>query len=123
MNEENERTPTGDTTMQFKWIPQTSVGSNEVGTSNTSVEDAALALERLKRRLEAFEEREKHWRNEQTEQKRQIEGQNARCNVPFLKSTEMEEYRRWKKNLLWLSECYYGWDNRFRIERSRYYNG
>ena len=129
MKEENERTPTGDTTVQFKWIPQTSVGSNEVGTSNSSVEDAALELERLKWRLEAFEEREREREREALDGMRE---QNRRdtsrvrmqdVNVPILKSTEMEEYWRWKKSLLWLSECYYGWDNRFRIERSRYYDG
>ena len=43
-NEDDERTATGDTTTQFKLIPLSSGGSNEVGTSNSCVEDAVLEL-------------------------------------------------------------------------------
>ena len=66
MNENDEGTPTGDTTTQLKWIPQRYVGSNEVGTSKCSVQNAGLELERIKRRLEAFEERSSG-RSERTE--------------------------------------------------------
>ena len=48
MNENEEETPTGDTTTQFKWIPLRSVGSAEVGTNNSSVENAGAELEKFK---------------------------------------------------------------------------
>ena len=54
MNENDEGTSTGDTTMQFKWNPQRSVGSAEVGTNNSDVENAGAELKRLNRRLEAL---------------------------------------------------------------------
>ena len=55
MNEDDEGTPIGDRTTQFKWIPQKSVGSAEVGTSNSNLKDAGVELEKLKRRLQALE--------------------------------------------------------------------
>ena len=44
--------------MQFKWIPPRSVGSAEVGTNNSDLENAGAELKRLNRRLEALEEKE-----------------------------------------------------------------
>ena len=48
MNENDEETPTGDTTTQFKWIPLRSVGKAEVGTNNSNVENAGAELENFK---------------------------------------------------------------------------
>ena len=104
MNEDEEGTPIGDTPTQFKWIPQKPVGSAEVGTSNSNVEDAGVELERLKEMLEALEERQTRDGREQN--RRDISRVMVKDeNVPILKSTEVEEYRRWKKKLLWRSEC------------------
>ena len=101
MNENDEGTPTGDTTMQLNWIPQKSVGSAEVGTNNSDMENAGAELKRLNRRLEALEEREAVDGREQFRKNLS----RIRLKVPILTSIEIEEYRGWKKNLFWWSEC------------------
>ena len=58
MNENKKGTPTGDTTTQFKWIPERSVGSTEVSIIRSNVEEVRAEMEGLKRRLEVMEERE-----------------------------------------------------------------
>ena len=76
-----------DTTTQFKWIPQRSVGSTEVGTSRSNVEEAGAKLERLKRRLEALKEREAVDGTEQNQRK--IPRVRLKdVNVPILKTTD-----------------------------------
>ena len=98
MNGNNKGTPTGDITTQFKWIPQ----STEVGTNHG--EYAGSKLEKLKSWLEALEEREAVDGRDQN-RSRISRVSEKDVNVPILKSTEVEENRKWKKNLLWWSEC------------------
>ena len=103
MNENDEGTPTGDTTMQLNWIPQRSVGSAEVEIEahNSDVENAGAEFKRLNRRLEALEEREAVDGREQIRKNLS----RIRLKVPILKSIEVEDYRGWNKNLFWCSEC------------------
>ena len=74
-----------------------------MGTSKSNVEEAGLVLKRLKRRLKALEER--HALDEREQNRRAISRVGVKdVYVPILKSTEVEENRRWKENLLWWSE-------------------
>ena len=71
-------------------------------------EDAGADLERLKRRLEALEERERE--REAVDGREDNMREISRVRVKdvdeqIFKSTEVKAYRRWKKNLLWWSEC------------------
>ena len=87
-NEDDEVTPTADTTTQFNCIPQRSVGSTGVSTSRSNGE-----LEELKRRLQALEEREAGDGREQSRrEKSRIRLKDL--NISILKSTELEEYMR-----------------------------
>ena len=97
MNEENEETPTGDTTTQFKWIPQTHMGKTEVSTSNSIVEDAGLDLERLKWRLEAMEERKTLDGMREQNRRDPSRARMKDANVPILKSTELKNIEGGRK--------------------------
>ena len=103
MNEENEGTPIGDTKTQFRWLPEESVGNTAGGTSESRVEETGLELERLKRRLEAMEEKEDDMREQNRRDTTKVRMKPV--NVPTLNSMGLEENRRWKRSLRWWSEC------------------
>ena len=79
------------------------MGNIEVGTSKSKMEETGFELEKLNQRLKAFEERKDGMREQKTRDTTRVRMKDA--NVPILKSTDLKEYRRWKKSLFWWSEC------------------
>ena len=79
------------------------MGNIEVGTNNSKIEETGFELEKLKPRLKALEERKDGMRKQNTRDTTRVRMKDV--NVPILKSTDLKEYRRWKKSLFCWREC------------------